>query len=1627
MVWDKDGVDQLLANNFDGLWALPFGASPAARRALTGTSEAGNSRPVQAEAGTNGSVGAPSGSAGAEAPPPPSSAESAAPTAKIPYGWIAGPQQPVTQPGLTGSGGVGPFGFVSNDPIDETPLPDTPGDVFATNTPGDSLGTGDIYSGNPPGDFSLPSGPGDIFSTNTPGYSPPSGGPGDIFSGNGSGTPPPSTGPGDIFSSNSPPNNPAPPVGTGDVFSSNSSDKNCTNTSPAVQPNANNGQAGSAVSGNPVREFDGMPVISATDLSSSALGFPWGQTRSWTGLNNSSFNGNGWAVSELPYLVVGGGINGGPDVAPGTTPDNRISVIQGGDSTYTFTIPSSGPYTSYPAWGAQNNRLDWVPGSVPILRLTDSQGNVTEFYDVNRNATNQPIAHSMGTDLSHKYGRFKSYTAANGISQVTADYDAAGYLTAVTLTDSATGATDQFAYTYATVTNDLVAAANASPPQLVTQVTLQRSDGQGGWQPVQRAEYSYYTGRLPNGAGGWQNDPNGRLGDLQMVQIENPVATGDGSITWQRIDAHYYRYYKLTGEGFLPSQGPTNNALTTGGPDPIEPSGGKYNSNSPGAGGDLHLFSGLKTVVGGAALDRLADAVPNYLTASDAAIQPYVNNFFTYERWADHVGSDGDPSFGANYWENTDTNYYWRTGYRVGTRYRVTEEIAQGAGCSTCSGGQGTSKFEYAGNYDLVGLGFNTIDYNLWRMKTTEYLPGDSPNWGDHDREVVYTDEVGQPVLEDYVHVGGASMAVTSMTVTASSASGGTITVVAPNHGLNTGDVVAISGVLPELYNGVFTVTRVDANTFRFTLPFHYYGPNVDNPDVPQPYINQTVAATSVHTTITKVLGQWETSYRYDDQGRLILKAMPSSVSGFDDSQSDLLSKDTPGHYQNLYDHQGLIELADYYDSTTATETTPGGVAGYLKDTKIEQGQLGTPVLQRSQQYYAHSVVNPTVDVRVTTPQGTSAATPVDQFTYTAPVVAATPVVTGLGPASGVREGGYNVTLIGSHFTGAFAVLFGGVATSSFAVRSDNVINVYSIPAHAAGVVDVTVVTPSGTSITSAGDEFTYVARPAPVVTGVGAATGFTPGGENVILVGSSFTGATAVSFGGVAPSFFHVDSDSQITVTGVPAHTAGVVDVTVTTPSGTSAISAADQYTYLTRPAPVVAGLGPPAGLTQGGYTTTIVGSSFTGATAVSFGGTVVSFFHVDSDTQISVFNTPAHSAGVVDVTVTTPSGTSALSAADQFTYLASSPAPGAPTITGLSPATGLNLGGYRVTVVGSNFSKATAVSFGGKSVSFSVDSDSRISIFDAPAHAAGVVDITVTTPSGTSATSAADQFTYLAPVPAITALGPATGLNLGGYTVSMVGSHFSGATTVSFGGKSVPFTVNSDNQITVFGLPAHAAGVVDVTVTTPSGTSALSAADQFIYIAPLPTVSALAPASGLNLGGYSVTLVGNHFSGATNVSFGGKSVSFSVDSDNQITVFSLPAHAAGMVDVTVTTPSGTSDLSPADQFTFLGPVPTVSGLGPPFGLNGGGDSLSVVGSHFTGATAISFGGSTVNNFQVVSDSLITVFRTPAHAAGVVDVRVTTPSGTSAISAPDQFTYGPSRPPPGPPVVGGLTPTAGS
>lgn len=84
------------------------------------------------------------------------------------------------------------------------------------------------------------------------------------------------------------------------------------------------------------------------------------------------------------------------------------------------------------------------------------------------------------------------------------------------------------------------------------------------------------------------------------------------------------------------------------------------------------------------------------------------------------------------------------------------------------------------------------------------------------------------------------------------------------------------------------------------------------------------------------------------------------------------------------------------------------------------------------------------------------------------------------------------------------------------------------------------------------------------------------------------------------------------------------------------------------------------------------------------------------------------------------------------------------------------------------------------------------------------------------------------------------------------------------------------------------------------------------------------------------------------------------------------------------------------------IGP-PTLSTVTPNNGSTAGGTNVTIAGTLFTGATGVTFGGTSATNLVVVGPTEITC-TTPAHAAGAVSVVVTTPAGSNGANS--AFTY---------------------
>ena len=641
------------------------------------------------------------------------------------------------------------------------------------------------------------------------------------------------------------------------------------------------------------------------------------------------------------------------------------------------------------------------------------------------------------------------------------------------------------------------------------------------------------------------------------------------------------------------------------------------------------------------------------------------------------------------------------------------------------------------------------------------------------------------------------------------------------------------------------------------------------------------------------------------------------------------------------------------------------------------------------------------VDLRVTTPGGTSAVTAADRFTFTVPPVVAPPTLTALSATAGPAAGGAVVTITGTRLTGASSVYFGTTATTRFTVLSATQMRV-TTPAHPTGVVDVRVRTAGGTSAVSTADRYAYEA--VPTVTRVSPASGSTAGGTVVTLTGTSLSRATAVRFGAATATGLVRVSPTTLRATS-PTGLVGTVDVRVVTPGGTSPTTTAARFTYQAPPA--VTSLSTPAGPVQGGTVVTVTGSGFGGASRVTFGATPATFTVLSPTTIRAV--APAHAAGGVPVTVTTPYGTSLASGASAYAYDA------VPTITSLSPATGPRTGGTVVTLTGTGLTRASAVRFGATTTTDVVRVSSTTLRVTAPAHATGPVDVTVTTPGGTSAATPATRYAYGRP-PVVSGLSVTAGPLTGGTVVTITGTDLAEATQVRFG--SVPATGIvrvSDTTLRVT-APAQPEGTVAVRVTNANGTSPEATVGRYTYVG-VPAVTSLSTPAG-PLGGTVVTVTGTRLGLATVVTFGGVPATGLVRvSDTSLRV-TAPAHVAGSVDVRVTTPGGISPVVAGGQFTYQ-PVPTLTAISPTLAPTKGGGVVTLTGTAYDRVASVTFGGVPATAVTRLSATQLRV-TLPAHAEGDVDVRVTTPGGTSAVVPAGRFTFQDA------PVVASVSPASG-
>jgi hypothetical protein len=224
--------------------------------------------------------------------------------------------------------------------------------------------------------------------------------------------------------------------------------------------------------------------------------------------------------------------------------------------------------------------------------------------------------------------------------------------------------------------------------------------------------------------------------------------------------------------------------------------------------------------------------------------------------------------------------------------------------------------------------------------------------------------------------------------------------------------------------------------------------------------------------------------------------------------------------------------------------------------------------------------------------------------------------------------------------------------------------------------------------------------------------------------------------------------------------------------------------------------------------------GTNLAGATGVTFGGVTADPATVRNIDNLHVAAVVPAGALTGPVGVTTAAGS--LPTTARFVVVPP------PTIAGFKPANAP--AGASITITGTGLDTALDVAFNGVSTTFSVLSDASIRAVVPPGATAGL--LTVTTVGGVTTSTASFTVDPAAPPPpsppppSVSSLAPNSGAV--GSLVTITGSGFTGAKTVSLNGTASTFTVSSDTSISATVPSGATSGAITVTTAAGAATSA-------------------------------------------------------------------------------------------------------------------------------------------------------------------------------------------------------------
>jgi hypothetical protein len=653
--------------------------------------------------------------------------------------------------------------------------------------------------------------------------------------------------------------------------------------------------------------------------------------------------------------------------------------------------------------------------------------------------------------------------------------------------------------------------------------------------------------------------------------------------------------------------------------------------------------------------------------------------------------------------------------------------------------------------------------------------------------------------------------------------------------------------------------------------------------------------------------------------------------------------------------------------------------------------------------------------VSVSTPLGVAFS--LEDFIVNIPL----PSVASFAPTFGER--GTVVTVIGTGLLSTTAVSIGGRTAPVFTVQNNTTVKV-TVPDNAlTGVISIT--TNGGTTSTSGltPEDFTVT----PSVNNFNPTLG--KDGDIVIIRGTNFTSVSGVEFDGV-PAGFTLDSDTQITAT-VPVTSTGKIGVII---GGITYLST-DDFVFVLPP--TLTNFSPTAGRDK--TIVTLTGTNLSTVLGIKFNDVDANSISIINDNTLEVAVPNSSTNGVISVitpggTVTTASIAPELTPGNIFTVR--------PSISHFTPVFGgSGSPGTIVKIMGTNLVKAgqTSIYFGrpgaGGVRAAAADVPPGIDPFDntgneyfynsagqeirvtVPVGASGVNEIffvSDNSDAGTPTDSISKFFTVIG-TPVIANHTPIIGADGVGITIN--GSNFGDVTEVLIGGvATTDFNINGTGDQITLQLPDNAkSGLVQV--RNPSGTSTSPTNSGNFTV--IPSIANFTPTSGRL--GQQVTINGANFSDVDEVTFYDGEVirtlaltQFTIVNPTRIRVNTPAPTVLTIGKIGVNTTDGQGAVSP-NNFTFI-PAPVITSFTPLTDIPTA--TVTITGTNFTGASAVTFNGVTAPAFMVVNATTITV--TVPVDATTGKVSVTTPGGTTVST--DDFVVIPNTP-----VITAFNPTSGA